>query len=325
MEELLALPNDTAYHAAVARVQVSAAEDVRVAAVSGDRPAPNATSIDPVVVRLTDANNLPYPGVRLQAAASDGSAVAQAAVVTGEDGQASFRWTPGTAPVNELRIGIEGAAPALTVRVGARAVSALAVVNAASFAARVSPGALATIFGYNLAGGAQEQARTPWPRALAGVTVLVNGRPAPVVFVSDGQINFLVPADLVDGTADVAVTNAAGASAPLRVAVAPLAPGLFGALVSGTGQTTAQRAPRGAASTWRYTRRASGRCVPAKTASREPRWPCRRRSAAFRPCHLQRHDRVRRALPGERARAGRRGFRRAAARADRGRSARRAS
>ena len=244
VEDLLAIPNDTAYHNAAVRVQVSAIEDVRVAAVSGDRPAPNATSVDPVVVRLTDANNLPYPGVRLQAAASDGSAVAQAVVVTGEDGRASFRWTPGTAPVNELRIGIEGAAPALTVRAGARAVSALAVVNAASFAARVSPGALATIFGNNLAGGAQEQARTPWPRALAGVTVLVNGRPAPLVFVSDGQINFLVPADLVDGVADVAVTNAAGASAPLRIAVAPLAPGLFGALVSGTGRTTAERAAR---------------------------------------------------------------------------------
>ena len=244
VEDLLAIPNDTAYHAAAARVQVSALENVRVAAVSGDRPAPNATSAAPVVVRLTDVNNLPYPGVRLQAATSDGSAVAQAAVMTGEDGQASFRWTPGTAPVNELRIGIEGGAPALTVRAGARAVSALAVVNAASFAARVSPGALATIFGQNLAGGAQEQARTPWPRALAGVTVLVNGRAAPVVFVSDAQINFLVPADLVDGIADVAVTNAAGAAAPLRVAVAPLAPGLFGALVSGTGQTTAARPAR---------------------------------------------------------------------------------
>lgn len=243
VEELLALPDDPAYQPADARVQVSAPEDVRVAAVSGDRQAPGA-ALEPVVVRLTDVNNLPYPGVPLRAAASDGSAVAEAVAVTGEDGRASFRWTPGAAPVNELRIGLEGAAPSLTVRAGARAVTALAVVNAATFAPRISPGALASLFGHNLAGGAREQGSSPWPRALGGVTVLVNGRPAPVVFVSDGQVNFQVPADLVDGEAEVAVTNAAGSSAPLRVGVAPLAPGLFGALVSGTGQTTAARPAR---------------------------------------------------------------------------------
>jgi hypothetical protein len=104
-EEFSAIPSDSRYMTASARVQVSAATDVRLALISGDVSNPG----EPVVVRVTDANNLPYPGVRLLATTSDGGTVEPAAAVTDAGGHASFLWTPATLAGASLSVALEKA------------------------------------------------------------------------------------------------------------------------------------------------------------------------------------------------------------------------
>jgi uncharacterized protein (TIGR03437 family) len=123
------------------------------------------------------------------------------------------------------------------------------VVNAASFAAGLAPGAFSTVFGFRLAGGETAVAEMPYPGSLAGVEVKINGSAAPIVYVSDQQINFLVPASVPPGTAEVVVSNSLGTSLPVAVPVSETLPGIFydvasgyGAiLIAGTADTTLTR------------------------------------------------------------------------------------
>jgi uncharacterized protein (TIGR03437 family) len=103
------------------------------------------------------------------------------------------------------------------------------VVNAASFKAQLSPGALATVFGSSFTGDGIEAAASAFPlsSSLGGVSVLVNGVPAPVLYSSSGQINFQVPWETKTGSATVAVSVNGYASSTVNVTVEAAAPGLF--------------------------------------------------------------------------------------------------
>jgi trimeric autotransporter adhesin len=103
------------------------------------------------------------------------------------------------------------------------------VLNAASFKAPVSPGALATVFGSNFIGtGASGTAASlPLPSSLGGVSVSVNGKPAPVLFVSTKQINFQIPWETAAGSATVTVSTGGIQTAAVKVPVVAAAPGLF--------------------------------------------------------------------------------------------------
>ena len=132
-------------------------------------------------------------------------------------------------------------------------VAANGVLNAASWSSPVSPGALATVFGSNLA-LKQQSATPPYPTALGGTslggtslggtTVTINGTAAPLLFVSPGQINFQMPSAVANSewfnvsSATIVVTTAAGSSAPVAFGLASL-PGLFTADGSGCGQASA--------------------------------------------------------------------------------------
>ena len=241
VEELSAVPSDDRYMTATARVQVSAADagTVRIAAVSGNgqvstgaQPLP-----DPVVVRVTDANQLPYPGLKLLAAPSEGGTVEPAEAMADVNGQASFRWTPGEAPANHLQISIDGAPGiTLTIDAGARVVTARNVFNLASLTPNLAPGTLAGISGVNLAAGASAGAATPLPLELAGVRVLLDGQAVPVAAVADGQVGFLIPNEHVEGMAQVQVENALGISPPVPVLIGPVAPAIFVDETSGLGK-----------------------------------------------------------------------------------------
>ncbi|MBI3279998.1 MAG: hypothetical protein HYZ57_09180 [Acidobacteria bacterium] len=74
-----------------------------------------------------------------------------------------------------------------------RAAAIHAVVNAASYAPAVMGGAIASIFGSDLAARTAAAPAVPLPYGLAGTTVEVGAEPAPLYFVSPGQINFIVP------------------------------------------------------------------------------------------------------------------------------------
>jgi len=106
-------------------------------------------------------------------------------------------------------------------------ISAGGVGNAASFAAKLSPGALATVFGAGF-GSITQQPDEPLPTSIFGVSVLINGKAAPIYYCSPTQINFQVPwSTPTTGTVSVVVSVAGGNSNTISVSVSAAAPGLF--------------------------------------------------------------------------------------------------
>jgi uncharacterized protein (TIGR03437 family) len=99
------------------------------------------------------------------------------------------------------------------------------------------PGSVASVFGTNLAGGTVVAAAPPLPYTLGGVMVEVNGIPAPLYFVSPGQIDFQVPIELSGfARATLKVVNGTLASASIEASVVVSAPTLFATNGSGSGQ-----------------------------------------------------------------------------------------
>jgi uncharacterized protein (TIGR03437 family) len=193
-----------------------------------------------VVVRLTDINNLSYPGARLVATASAGGSVAPAEAVADAEGQTAFRWTPGSSPISQLRLEVKGFPDVnLTISNGSAAPVIEAVENAASFQTGTAAGAIETLWGANLADG-QTVAAPPaaWPAQLGGVQALLNGSPLPLLYVSDTQINFYVPADAALGTGTLALVTPSGGQASTTVNVAPIQPGIFPGAVLRAGTTS---------------------------------------------------------------------------------------
>jgi uncharacterized protein (TIGR03437 family) len=108
------------------------------------------------------------------------------------------------------------------------AIASGGILNAANYTAQVSPGALATLFGSNFVGsGESGTASVPLPASFAGVSVSVNGKAAPVLFISTDQINFQIPWETAPGSATVTVSSSAIQSAAAKVTVLAAAPGLF--------------------------------------------------------------------------------------------------
>jgi uncharacterized protein (TIGR03437 family) len=233
VEELVATPGDARYETAFSRLQVAPSlAAVKLVVVSGDKQLASAgvPLPAPVVLRAADDNDLPYPGLRVQASVSAGGTVSPAFATTDESGTVSFRWTPAADPVNQLWAVIEGAAPSSAVMasaLGKPVLTAASVVNAASYQPGLSPGSLATVFGVNLAGGAAAMPAFPWPSRVGNVTLSLDGAPVPLVYLSDSQINFLVPANVPQGTADLVVSTPLGASVVVRIPIDPVSPGIF--------------------------------------------------------------------------------------------------
>lgn len=114
--------------------------------------------------------------------------------------------------------------------------TANAVVNAASYAPRISPGSLATLFGTHL-GASLTIASAPLPTTLGGVSITVNGRQAPILAATSAQVNFQVPWETLPGNADVVVSVNGSAANTLNVPVLAAAPGIFS---DGSGRAIAQ-------------------------------------------------------------------------------------
>jgi uncharacterized protein (TIGR03437 family) len=92
------------------------------------------------------------------------------------------------------------------------------VVNSASFLQNLAPGTLATLYGSDLAD----------PADVSGVSVSVNGVPAPLTYVSPAQINFQIPRETAAGTAvDLQVGRNGALSAPETVTIESAAPSAF--------------------------------------------------------------------------------------------------
>jgi uncharacterized protein (TIGR03437 family) len=112
------------------------------------------------------------------------------------------------------------------------------VVNDATFAAftDLAPGDMAAVFGEQFTlDDAASATSVPLPTSLGGIQVLVNDIPAPLYYVSYGQINFQIPneASVADTLLRVDRNGVHGNSVSMRIA--PVAPQLFGPVANSNG------------------------------------------------------------------------------------------
>jgi uncharacterized protein (TIGR03437 family) len=91
----------------------------------------------------------------------------------------------------------------------------------------IAPGSIVSIYGENLSSNLEVGRVNPLAQSLANVTVTVNDRLLPLLFVSPKQINAQVPSDLADGAYTVVVHNAGQPDVPGSFTVRRNSPGLF--------------------------------------------------------------------------------------------------
>lgn len=115
----------------------------------------------------------------------------------------------------------------------------LAAVSAANYSPQaVAPGSIVAAFGNGLASGLIVADTVPLPTTLGGTTVRVNGQPAPLFFVSPGQINLLVPQGTLTGNAVIEVEFGSTVSRG-SVSLVGMAPAIFTSNAQGTGAPAA--------------------------------------------------------------------------------------
>ena len=119
--------------------------------------------------------------------------------------------------------------------------NAIAVVSAASYEANCASESIAAAFGAQLSNTTlsadDADPATPGiqlPTTLGGTTVEVAGRAAGIFFVSPGQVNFLLPANLPLGNQAVVIRNN-GTANNGTVTIAQNAPGIFTFNATGLG------------------------------------------------------------------------------------------
>jgi uncharacterized protein (TIGR03437 family) len=98
-------------------------------------------------------------------------------------------------------------------------IAAGGAVNAASLAplTPLAAGGLVRISGSNLAQGSTLAAELPLKTEINGTQVLLAGRPLPIMFASNGQINAIVPFDVpINTTHQMIVRRDTSYSVPSR-------------------------------------------------------------------------------------------------------------
>ena len=117
-----------------------------------------------------------------------------------------------------------------------------AVFNGASFRSptslggAIAPGTIVAIFGSELADDTVVAAVSPLPTILGDTRVTFDGIPAPLLAVTPGQINALVPFEVSQGEIQMSVTRGGIESLPQSVTVARASPGIFTENQRGNGQ-----------------------------------------------------------------------------------------
>jgi len=138
--------------------------------------------------------------------------------------------------------GLVSTSAPITITVHNPVVSTGGVVNGASLAngVAVTPGSLVSIFGSDLAPSGVGAGSIPLPDEISGVSVTMNGVPAPLAYASSKQINAQVPWELwnATGAVPVVVTRNGVPSPPESVQVSAFSPAIF-TLESGVGQAVA--------------------------------------------------------------------------------------
>jgi uncharacterized protein (TIGR03437 family) len=115
---------------------------------------------------------------------------------------------------------------------GAGIPGSVRAVSAASGAAVVAPGALATLYASTGLDAVEGAAGPPWPERLQGLSLQVRDSggatlTAPLLYVASNQINFQVPEQTATGEATLSIVYRSGTSQAGTMTVAAVAPGIF--------------------------------------------------------------------------------------------------
>jgi uncharacterized protein (TIGR03437 family) len=108
----------------------------------------------------------------------------------------------------------------------------------------VAPGSLGSIYGANLATTTLQATSSALPSELGGVSIAIedaagNSGSASMLYVSPGQINFVMPPGLATGVANFTITNGTGTPVKAIGAVGQVGPTLFTVTGTGTGPAAA--------------------------------------------------------------------------------------
>jgi len=129
---------------------------------------------------------------------------------------------------------VSGAAPANPL---VPIVNSGGVVSTASYAASPAPGTLISIFGTELAGSTAQAHSLPLPDQIGNTQLAIGGVTVPLLFVSETQVNALVPYGLqTNAKYTVIVQRGNSISTAQTISVQPALPGVFTPDQSGKGQ-----------------------------------------------------------------------------------------
>jgi uncharacterized protein (TIGR03437 family) len=108
----------------------------------------------------------------------------------------------------------------------------------------LAPDQIIAAFGVNLATATETAATLPLPTLLGGTVIRVRDNAgtehlSSLFFVSPAQINYLMPAGMVQGSAAVTILAGDGATSLAFVQIGAVAPGIFSADASGSGLASA--------------------------------------------------------------------------------------
>jgi uncharacterized protein (TIGR03437 family) len=118
------------------------------------------------------------------------------------------------------------------------------VGSSAAAVSVVAPGSLGAIYGTNLSQTTQQAVSVPLPPSLGGVGITVtdaagNSGTASLLYVSPGQINFLMPQGLATGVANFTISNGSITPVTAMGAVGQVGPTLFSMTGTGAGLAAA--------------------------------------------------------------------------------------
>ncbi len=215
------------------------------------RPQPLETMAagQPAMLRLWVYDNCGNPVTQAAVDVSFGNGDAGLRLLDTGGGRYSGSWMPirggdglvemiARASKDELSVAVSSAVtivpnPSLAI------LEARSIVSGASFqSGRVrAPGEFVSLFGANLAPETVVASGLPLPPTLAGASLTFNGKPVPLLFVSPGQINAVLPYGLPEHNAIELFHERNGVRiGPIRVATGAAQPAVFTRDQSGKGQ-----------------------------------------------------------------------------------------
>ena len=203
----------------------------------------------PLTAEVRDDCGNPHEGGSVIVSFSNGDA--PISLQSLKDGRWAGTWSSRGAATDQTTLKVEASNPerllagsqSLVVAVRSKqdppVVPAAGVVSAAGVQsyAPLAPGAMITIYGQDLAEVTQAASSFPLPTQIGSTRIVIGGRELPLLFVSPGQINALVPSDITVNTRhQLLVRRASTYGLPVPLDVASAQPAIFTANLSGSGQ-----------------------------------------------------------------------------------------